>query len=177
MVKYKKIVVALCNWLDQILSTLPHRCFPILAMDLNDGFGLGQTEAGWENIEPDAVIGPRAKQKEHFAAQSIRKVLFVHHLAAVDSFFEAGAQHSWHHPCGWPSKINWICIPQDALKLVMKFAMLHRLGKKMQEVAPHKLFDHVREYMELEVAYCTDKPTAGPLWDRDMLMDALKSNW
>ena len=116
--------ILICDWLEAVLSQLPGRCTPVLAMDLNDD--------GCASALP-GVFGPCQGRPPKANATTIAAKLTAHHLAMANTFHPHGPTF---YGTTWTSRIDHIAVPTAALPRLRKAFVDHSAGDALQLIVP-----------------------------------------
>jgi hypothetical protein len=107
-----------------VLSQLPVRSTPILAMDLNDD--------GFASALP-RVFGPCQGRPPKANATTLAAKLTTHHMALANTFHPHGPTF---YGTTWTSQIDHIAVPTAALPRLRTAFVDHNAGDALQTIVP-----------------------------------------
>ena len=158
------------NVLSQKLSLLPARCIPLLLLDANGKLGMHADSLAGLLGTADAHVGPCQPDRENFNGTLLANMLRLHHLSAVNTFFDAG--HTFfHNSGGFSSRIDYICCPVELRAAASKCEVWYRAGDALQLINTNSPRDHrpVVACLPLGLHFAGRANSDRVLWDHDAL--------
>ncbi|CAK0882744.1 unnamed protein product [Prorocentrum cordatum] len=151
----------LTAWARDELLQVPHRFTPVILTDLNSGLR--------RRGDDDHAVGPYGSERESYSGQMFHELLTQMKLTAVNTHWDSG--HTFFGMGGSSSQIDFVCLPQSALKLVRWTCTWRRTGESIR--AMNAILDHVLVVVKfLAVAPVDPRPLA-ERWDRQSLAGAV----
>ena len=171
--KWRKAVDLLLTWVAKQLREAPHRCTPIIGLDLNDEMGLTRDAHGLHETTSGSV-GTPFRRPEAYVGTKFRELLELEQLAAVNTFGRPGAKGTYFSEGGSSSRIDFLVIPQSLLGSVRTCRVLEKEAKRLQLIRDSKPRDHRPILMQVEVVLDFSPILGDKLvrWSQDALMAA-----
>ena len=110
MVK-KKVAEQTCKWMQITADTVPFRCLPLVAGDLNTGLGLDPDRMPWSSDDYEPV-GRHHLAVPNILGQSWKKWILTRKYIAATTFCP-GAGHTFYGPNGGKSTIDHWILPEE----------------------------------------------------------------
>ena len=164
MALWEKTVKLLCQWLDDLLCLLPVRTFPVIGLDLNDG---------WiDNTPGHAALGEFLVGRGGFASLSFACVLEKHHMIVATSFFpHAPTYHGFTQ--GAVSYVDHIVVPRCARNEIFSLHTWERTGRALQPIPDVRPRDHMPVVIKLNYTLAAILPQRGHNWDSDRIASTM----
>jgi hypothetical protein len=157
--KYCETVRKLSAWISSKLSGLPQRTLPVVAMYLNDSFGISKSGGEWHYTHGTSV-GVNALDEEHLPAKLVRGIMEENFMSAPATFWPTGYTYFGTNG-GWPN-IDHIFIPAGMMGEASRAPTLPVIGKTAQLTKHPDNRDHVP--LEVVLRYEFGPRRAEELW-------------
>ena len=136
------------QYVGSVISSLPHRCVPVVLTDANARNGLHRDESGAIVPIESPAIGACTREFENSSGASFRRMLEEQFLCSINSFRAPGHTY-FGNVAGVKSRIDHIVLPQSLQSQVVSSGVLYSVGSRLQRVyGPGK-----RDHMPVNVVF------------------------
>ena len=116
-VKAKFVCRQVWKWISELISSLPHRCMPIVALDANGKTGLCRDDFGVVRPIASPAVGPVGSELENWNGEHLRLLAETQGLCLVNTFFPSGPTY-FRDSLSYASRIDYVLMPRCLLERV-----------------------------------------------------------